>query len=143
MLPMSMSNFSPEVYDKIIRSERFDLTEHWANNFILMRCPGYAAWDFSPPDGGQERKALKFGSQKINLHDAKAPYVPHAKNSIQRAIDLCFITDTPIQDWIERVELYKIPIESGPVEKTEATGPIMSVYIRDPDENLIEISNKI
>ena len=98
---------------------------------------------FSPPDGGQERKALKFGSQKINLHDAKAPYVPHAKNSIQGAIDPCFITDTPIQDWIERVELYKIPIESGPVEKTEATGPIMSVYIRDPDENLIEISNKI
>lgn len=98
---------------------------------------------FSPPDGGQERKALKFGSQKINLHDAKAPYVPHAKNSIQGAIDLCFITDTPIQDWIERVELYKIPIESGPVEKTEVTGPIMSVYIRDPDENLLEISNKI
>ena len=50
---------------------------------------------FSPPDGGQERKALKFGSQKIDLHDAKAPYVPHAKNSIQVAIDLCFITDTP------------------------------------------------
>jgi len=98
---------------------------------------------FSPPDGGQKRKALKFGSQKITLHDAKAPYVPNAKNSIQRAIDLCFITDTSIQDWIERFELYKIPIESGPVEKTEATGPIMSVYIRDPDENLIEISNKI
>ena len=98
---------------------------------------------FSPPDGDQERKALKFGSQKINLHDAKAPYVPHAKNSIQGAIDLCFIADTPIQDWIERFELYKIPIERGPVEKTEATGPIMSVYIRDPDENLIEISNKI
>ena len=98
---------------------------------------------FSPQDGGQERKALKFGSQKINLHNAKAPYVPHAKNSIQGAIDLCFIADTPIQYWIERFELYKIPIESGPVEKTEATGPIMSVYIRDPDENLIEISNKI
>ena len=98
---------------------------------------------FSPPDGGQERKALKFGSQKINLNDAKAPYVPHAKNSIQGAIDLCFITDTPIQDWIESFELYKIHIESGLVEKTEATGPIMSVYVRDPDENLIEISNKI
>ena len=108
-----------------------------------MRCPGYAAWDFSPPDGSQERKALKFGGQKINLHDAKAPYVPHAKNPIPGAIDLCFITDAPIQDWIESFELYKIPIESGLVEKTEATGPIMSVYVRDPDENLIEISNKI
>ena len=72
---------------------------------------------FSPLDGGQERKALKFGNQKINLHDAMAPYVPHAKNPISGAIDLCFITDTPIQDWIERLEFYKIPIESGPVEK--------------------------
>ena len=53
---------------------------------------------FSPLDGGQERKALKFGNQKINLHDAMAPYVPHAKNPISGAIDLCFITDTPIQD---------------------------------------------
>ena len=78
---------------------------------------------FSPPDGGQERKALKFGSQKINLHDAKAPYVPHAKNSIPGAIDLCFITDTPIQDWIERFELYKIPIESGPVKKNRGNWP--------------------
>ena len=72
---------------------------------------------FSPPDGGQERKALKFGNQKINLHDAKAPYVPHAKNPTPGAIDLCFIPDTPVQDWIERFELYKIPIESGPVKK--------------------------
>ena len=91
----------------------------------------------------RKERHSSLAAKKINLHDAKAPYVPHAKNSIQRAIDLCFITDTPIQDWIERFELYKIPIESGPVEKTEATGPIMSVYIRDPDENLIEISNKI
>jgi catechol 2,3-dioxygenase-like lactoylglutathione lyase family enzyme len=98
---------------------------------------------FSPPDGSPERRALKFGNQKINLHDAKAPYVPHAKNPTSGAIDLCFLSDVTIQDWIKTFELHKIPIENGPVQKTGATGPLMSVYVRDPDGNLIEISNLI
>jgi len=98
---------------------------------------------FSPPDGSPERRALKFGNQKINLHNAKAPYFPHAKNPISGAIDLCFLSDGPIQDWIKKFELHGVPIEKGAVQKTGATGPLMSIYVRDPDGNLIEISNLV
>ena len=98
---------------------------------------------FIPPDGSPARKALKFGDQKINLHDAKAPYVPHAKNTTTGAIDICFWSDLPIQEWIKRFELHNIPIENGPVQKMGATGPTMSIYVRDPDGCLIEISNQI
>ena len=98
---------------------------------------------FAPPDGSPARQALKFGNQKINLHDAKAPYVPHAKNPTSGAIDICFLSDLSIQEWIERFELHNIPMENGPVQKTGATGPLMSIYVRDPDGSLIEISNQI
>ena len=98
---------------------------------------------FAPPDGSPARKALKFGNQKINLHDAKAPYVPHAKNPTTGAIDICFLSDLPIQEWIKRFDLHNIPIENGPVQKTGATGALMSIYVRDPDGSLIEISNQI
>lgn len=98
---------------------------------------------FTPPDGGPARKALKFSDQKINLHDAKAPYVPHAKNPTTGAIDICFLSDLPIQEWIKRFDLHNIPIENGPVQKTGATGALMSIYVRDPDGSLIEISNQI
>jgi catechol 2,3-dioxygenase-like lactoylglutathione lyase family enzyme len=98
---------------------------------------------FAPPDGSPARQALKFGNQKINLHDAKAPYVPHAKNPTSGAIDICFLSDLPIQEWIKRFGSHNIPIENGPVQKTGATGPLMSIYVRDPDGSLIEISNQI
>ena len=98
---------------------------------------------FAPPDGSPARQALKFGNQKINLHDAKAPYVPHARNPTSGAIDICFLSDLSIQEWIKRFELHNIPIENGPVQKTGATGPLMSIYVRDPDGSLIEISNQI
>ena len=98
---------------------------------------------FVPPDGSPARQALKFGNQKINLHDAKAPYVPHAKNPTSGAIDICFLSDLPIQECIKRFDLHNIPIENGPVQKTGATGPLMSIYVRDPDGSLIEISNQI
>ena len=98
---------------------------------------------FAPPDGSPARQALKFGNQKINLHDAKAPYVPHAKNPTSGTIDICFLSDLPIQEWIKRFDLHNIPIENGQVQKTGATGPLMSIYVRDPDGSLIEISNQI
>ena len=98
---------------------------------------------FAPPDGSPARQALKFGNQKINLHDAKAPYVPHDKNPTSGDIDICFLSDLSIQEWIKRFGSHNIPIENGPVQKTGATGPLMSIYVRDPDGSLIEISNQI
>jgi catechol 2,3-dioxygenase-like lactoylglutathione lyase family enzyme len=98
---------------------------------------------FAPLDGSPARQAFKFGNQKINLHDAKAPYVPHAKNPTSGAIDICFLSDLSIQEWIKRFGSHNIPIENGPVQKTGATGPLMSIYVRDPDGSLIEISNQI
>ena len=98
---------------------------------------------FIPPDGSPARKALKFSDQKINLNDAKAPYIPHAENPTTGAIDICLLSDLPIQEWIKRFDLHNISIENGPVQKTGATGPLMSIYVRDPDGSLIEISNQI
>ena len=98
---------------------------------------------FTPSDGGQKRWSLKFGDHKINLHDEKLPYNPHAKNPISGAVDICFLSSTPIKTWKNIFSKYNIKIEDGPVRKTGASSPIMSLYVRDPDLNLIEISNKM
>ena len=104
---------------------------------------GMELQEFQPADGSPARKALLFGAQKINLHDAAAPYVPHARQPVAGAVDLCFLSDMPIADWQARLAEHGIPIEHGPVDKTGATGPLWSVYVRDPDGNLIEISNLV
>lgn len=87
------------------------------------------------------RVALGFGRQKINLHPAQNPYTPRAKNAVTGAGDLCLITETPLDDVIAHLQAEGVEIIEGPVAKTGATGPITSVYFRDPDENLIEVSN--
>ena len=87
------------------------------------------------------RVALVFGKQKINLHPAQNPYTPRAKNAVTGAGDLCLITETPLQDVIQHLQAEGVEVIEGPVAKTGATGPITSVYFRDPDENLIEVSN--
>jgi catechol 2,3-dioxygenase-like lactoylglutathione lyase family enzyme len=96
---------------------------------------------FQPADGSPTRRALCFGNQKINLHDAASPYVPHARQPVAGAVDLCFLSEVPIADWQQRFAAHDIALEHGPVEKTGATGPLWSIYVRDPDGNLIEISN--
>jgi len=90
---------------------------------------------------GAGRKALVFGQQKINLHAADNPLKPHAKHPAPGTADLCFITETPLEDVINHLNSLNIHIDEGPVPRTGALGPITSVYIRDPDSNLIEISN--
>ncbi|OCI96987.1 glyoxalase [Rhizobium sp. AC27/96] len=92
---------------------------------------------------GEGRKALTFGNQKINLHRAGHEFEPKAKRPTPGSADLCFISNTPIDDIIAHLQVEAVAIEEGPVRRTGATGPILSVYFRDPDHNLIEVSNAI
>ena len=88
----------------------------------------------------ENRLALKFGSQKINLHEWGREFTPRAHVAAPGTLDLCFIASVPLEAVIEKLKRSNIPIVDGPVAKTGAQGPIRSVYVRDPDLNLVEIS---
>ena len=89
------------------------------------------------------RMALKFGTQKINLHVAGREFEPKALTPTPGSADLCFLTSIPMKAVIEELHKRGILIVRGPVSKTGAQGPLRSIYLRDPDQNLIEISNLI
>jgi len=89
------------------------------------------------------RRGLAFGRQKLNLHQAGREFEPKALKPAPGAIDLCLISETPLAQVMESLQANGVAIIQGPVDKTGATGPIKSVYFRDPDGNLIEVSNYV
>ena len=92
---------------------------------------------------GGGRRALAFGDQKLNLHQAGREFEPKAAAPTPGSVDLCFVTDTPLDDVIARLAEHGVAIEHGPVAKTGARGPLRSIYVRDPDGDLIEIANEV
>ena len=120
------------------------LTAQDMDKTIYFYCEilGMTLQRFSPPDGSADRLAVLFGQQKINLHDASSPYIPHARCPVAGAVDICLLSDVTVENWCKRFEEFSVSIENGPVAKTGTMGPLWSIYVRDPDGNLIEISNQ-
>lgn len=92
---------------------------------------------------GNGRFAFRFGDQKINVHERGHEFEPKAHLPVPGALDLCFIASTGLDAVIDHLNAQQWPIIEGPVQRTGATGPIRSVYVRDPDLNLIEISERL
>jgi len=90
---------------------------------------------------GKGRKALLCGAQKINLHEAGKEFEPKALHPLPGSADICLIAKTPLEEVLQELVRHGVEITEGPVERTGAHGKIISIYLRDPDQNLIEISN--
>uniref|UniRef100_A0A6J0TTE1 Glyoxalase domain-containing protein 5 n=1 Tax=Pogona vitticeps TaxID=103695 RepID=A0A6J0TTE1_9SAUR len=88
-----------------------------------------------------DRKALHFGNQKFNLHEVGKEFEPKAHKPVPGSLDICLVTEVPLEQLMEHLKACGVKIEEGPVSRTGAVGPITSVYFRDPDQNLLEISN--
>jgi catechol 2,3-dioxygenase-like lactoylglutathione lyase family enzyme len=91
---------------------------------------------------GTGRRALKFGGQKINLHEKGKEFEPKATMPMPGALDFCLIASVPLDAVIARFKELNVPIIHGPVAKIGAAYPLRSVYVRDPDGNLVEISER-
>jgi catechol 2,3-dioxygenase-like lactoylglutathione lyase family enzyme len=108
-------------------------------NFYLVL--GMKMEKFQTPN--ETRIALKFGNQKINVHEWGKEFTPRAHVAAPGTLDLCFIASVPLEQVIEKLALANIPILEGPVMKTGAVSKLRSVYVRDPDLNLVEISEQV
>ena len=109
---------------------------------IRRSCAFYEQLGMTITRFGNDRTALNFGEQKINLHQAGEEVEPKATFPTPGSADLCFITKLNIPELIAHLRRQEIDIIEGPVERTGARGPLLSIYIRDPDLNLIEIANE-
>jgi catechol 2,3-dioxygenase-like lactoylglutathione lyase family enzyme len=92
---------------------------------------------------GEGRHALAFGSQKINLHIYGRELEPKAQTPMPGAGDFCLISQEPLEAWMTHFEKLSIPLLLEPSPRTGAVGPIRSIYLRDPDNNLVEVSNYV
>lgn len=92
---------------------------------------------------GGGRKALSFGEQKINLHKSGNEVEPRAQHPTPGSADLCFLTSVPLTEVVNHLTASGVAVIEGPVQRTGATGAILSVYFRDPDMNVIEVSNRV
>jgi len=105
---------------------------------FYTRCLGMTEVTF-----GAGRKALAFGRHKINLHQLGHEFLPNARNTTPWSADICFVASVPLEQAIRRLRENGVAIEEGPVERTGATGRIRSVYLRDPDGNLLEVAEYV
>ena len=103
---------------------------------------GMTLHSFWPKGTREKRYSLNFGNQKINLHQSDSLYNPHADKPLPGTADICFLSLISLDKWKSILIKNDIIVEEGPVQRTGATGNILSLYVRDPDMNLIEISNK-
>jgi catechol 2,3-dioxygenase-like lactoylglutathione lyase family enzyme len=88
------------------------------------------------------RIAVGFGAQKINLHLEGAEISPHASIPTPGSADMCLISQTPLDQWLAHLAAHGVAVELGPVTRTGAVSGLTSIYFRDPDGNLIEVSNR-
>ncbi|MGE0082247.1 MAG: VOC family protein [Thiohalomonadaceae bacterium] len=110
-----------------------EATARWYGNVLGFECVRF----------GEGRLALMFDGGKINLHEAGNEFLPHARHPQPGSADLCFVVGQPLMPFINHIKALGIGIEAGPVARTGSRRPLLSVYIRDPDGNLIEIANEI
>lgn len=109
---------------------------------IEVTCDFYArVLGFEVVNFGHGRTALAFGAQKINLHEVGKEFDPKAQNPTAGSGDFCLIIDEPLDQLVAHLRRENVVIEEGPAPRTGALGPMMSVYFRDPDGNLVEVSN--
>lgn len=106
---------------------------------FYRRALGFGVEVFGP----QGRTALTFGQHKINLHEVGREFEPRARVATAGSGDFCLLTDTPVEEVVAHLHALGIAVEEGPARKTGATGPLISVYFRDPDGNLVEVSNRV
>lgn len=99
--------------------------------------------DFFTTAQGEQRWALLFGQMKINLHEAGREFEPKARHPTAGSGDLSFLTDAPLQAWVDHFNSRNVAIEAGPVRRTGARAALMSLYVRDPDGNLVEVSEAL
>lgn len=122
----------------VVTVKDISMTVEFYTCVLNMQATQFGGTNNHPP-----RTALKFGNQKINLHQLDHEIEPKAKAATPGSADLCLITETELKQAMAYVRECGVEIISGPVERTGATGKLISFYIRDPDYNLIEISNQL